>query len=161
MPVSRKNTIRVVLDRLCNRSTGRKLLHGRRDEGRREDSRTVEKLAGLLADYRKPEDLMGGNGLLKQLTKRSLERALQAEWVFTSAMPGTGADANPAGETHTGKRRKTSSANCQSRCLATVTAHSSRRATLLLTCEWATHLNPSTPHLMLITSRASIRFFSK
>lgn len=33
----------------------------------------------LLADYKKPEDLIGENGLLKQLTKALLERAMQAE----------------------------------------------------------------------------------
>jgi putative transposase len=32
----------------------------------------------LLADYKKPEDIIGENGLLKQLTKAILERALQA-----------------------------------------------------------------------------------
>jgi putative transposase len=32
-----------------------------------------------LADYKKPEDLIGENGLLKQLTKRLVERALKAE----------------------------------------------------------------------------------
>lgn len=33
----------------------------------------------LLKDYQKPEDLIGENGLLKQLTKALVERALQAE----------------------------------------------------------------------------------
>jgi putative transposase len=33
----------------------------------------------LLADYQKPEDLIGENGLLKQLTKALVERALNAE----------------------------------------------------------------------------------
>src|ERR1700756_605033 len=33
----------------------------------------------LLADYKKPEDVIGENGLLKQLTKALLERALSAE----------------------------------------------------------------------------------
>src|SRR5438874_1224946 len=33
----------------------------------------------LLADYTEPEDIIGENGLLKQLTKAILERALQAE----------------------------------------------------------------------------------
>ena len=33
----------------------------------------------LLADYKKPEDIIGENGLLKQLTKALLERALNAE----------------------------------------------------------------------------------
>jgi len=33
----------------------------------------------LLGDYQKPEDLIGENGLLKQLTRAIVERALQAE----------------------------------------------------------------------------------
>src|SRR5689334_25153997 len=33
----------------------------------------------LLKDYQKPEDIIGENGLLKQLTKALLERAMQAE----------------------------------------------------------------------------------
>lgn len=33
----------------------------------------------LLADYKKPEDLIGESGLLKQLTKALLERALETE----------------------------------------------------------------------------------
>ncbi len=33
----------------------------------------------LLADYKKPEDIIGENGLLKQLTKAVLERAMQVE----------------------------------------------------------------------------------
>ncbi len=33
----------------------------------------------LLKDYQKPEDILGAQGLLKQLTKAVLERAMQAE----------------------------------------------------------------------------------
>ena len=33
----------------------------------------------LLADYKKPEDIIGENGLLKQLKKALLEHALHAE----------------------------------------------------------------------------------
>ena len=38
-----------------------------------------ELLDSLLADYKKPEDLIGEDGLLKQLTKKLVERALEAE----------------------------------------------------------------------------------
>ncbi|MBM4181461.1 MAG: IS256 family transposase, partial [Betaproteobacteria bacterium] len=38
-----------------------------------------ELIDSLLANYRKPEDLIGENGLLKQLTKLVVERALEAE----------------------------------------------------------------------------------
>jgi putative transposase len=40
---------------------------------------TDEVLNELLKDYQKPEDLLGQNGLLKQLQKRLLERAMGAE----------------------------------------------------------------------------------
>lgn len=38
-----------------------------------------ELIDGLLKDYEKPEDLVGEKGLLKELTKRLLERAMAAE----------------------------------------------------------------------------------
>ena len=38
-----------------------------------------EIIDNLLKDYKEPEDLIGENGLLKQLTKRLLERAMSAE----------------------------------------------------------------------------------
>jgi hypothetical protein len=40
------------------------------------DPKLIDK---LLADYEKPEDIIGENGLLKQLTKALVERALHAE----------------------------------------------------------------------------------
>jgi len=40
---------------------------------------TDELLDALMKDYKKPEDLIGENGLLKQLTKKLVERAMQAE----------------------------------------------------------------------------------
>lgn len=40
---------------------------------------TEDLLDQLIKDYKKPEDLIGENGLLKQLTKRLLEKAMQAE----------------------------------------------------------------------------------
>lgn len=42
-------------------------------------------LESLLADYRKPEDLIGKNGLLKQLTKQLIEKGLEPRWPTTSA----------------------------------------------------------------------------
>ena len=38
-----------------------------------------EVLDELIKDYKKPEDLIGETGLLKQLTKALLERAMNAE----------------------------------------------------------------------------------
>ncbi len=40
------------------------------------DTKLIDK---LLTDYKKPEDIIGENGLLKQLTKALLERAMHAE----------------------------------------------------------------------------------
>jgi len=40
----------------------------------------------LLANYQKPENLISGNGLLKQLTTM-VERALEAE--YTKSLPAT------------------------------------------------------------------------
>ncbi|TCV74188.1 hypothetical protein EDE11_1391, partial [Methylomonas methanica] len=37
-----------------------------------------ELLDALMSNYQKPEDLIGANGLLKQLTKAIIERALEA-----------------------------------------------------------------------------------
>ena len=41
-----------------------------------------EILDELIRDYKNPEDLLGENGLLKQLTKALLERAMEAELAF-------------------------------------------------------------------------------
>ncbi len=51
-----------------------------------------ELLDNLFADYnyQKPEDLIGENGLLKQLTKAILERALQAEMDYADQGPEGG-----------------------------------------------------------------------
>ena len=38
-----------------------------------------EVIDSLLADYKKPEDLIGEHGLLKQLTRKLVARALEAE----------------------------------------------------------------------------------
>jgi putative transposase len=40
---------------------------------------TLSAITGLRTNYKKPEDLIGENGLLKQLTKALVERALHAE----------------------------------------------------------------------------------
>lgn len=61
----------------------------------------------LLADYKKPEDLIGENGLLKQLTKRLVERALEAEMAEHLGHGKNEPVANPKGNTRNGKSRKT------------------------------------------------------
>lgn len=62
---------------------------------------------GLLAGYQKPEDLIGENGLLKQLTKALVERALEAEMAEHLGHARNEPVANPAGNTRNGKSKKT------------------------------------------------------
>ena len=61
----------------------------------------------LLSDYKKPEDLIGENGLLKQLTKALVERALEAEMAEHLGHERNDPVANPSGNTRNGKSRKT------------------------------------------------------
>ena len=68
---------------------------------------TNELIDSLLADYKKPEDLIGENGLLKQLTKRLVERALQAEMAHHLGHAKHDSVTNPAGNTRNGKSHKT------------------------------------------------------
>lgn len=64
-------------------------------------------LASLLANYQKPEDLIGENGLLKQLTKLLVEKALDAEMAQHLGHAKHEPVANPAGNTRNGKSKKT------------------------------------------------------
>jgi putative transposase len=68
-----------------------------------------ELLDRLLADYNhlKPEELIGENGLLKQLTKGLLERALQAEMTVHLGHEKHGSLANKGGNARNGKSAKT------------------------------------------------------
>ena len=61
----------------------------------------------LLAGYKKPEDLIGENGLLKQLTKRLVERALEAEMTEHLGHSKNASVANAAGNARNGKSKKT------------------------------------------------------
>ena len=64
-------------------------------------------LDSLLANYQKPEDLIGENGLLKQLTKLLVEKALDAEMAAHLGHSKHESVRNPAGNTRNGKSRKT------------------------------------------------------
>jgi putative transposase len=66
-----------------------------------------ELLASLLSDYKKPEDLIGENGLLKQLTKLLVEKALDAELTEHLGHDRHEAVANTSGNTRNGKSKKT------------------------------------------------------
>lgn len=61
----------------------------------------------LLSNYKKPEDLIGENGLLKQLTKALVERALAAEMEAHLGHAKHEAVTNPTGNARNGKSSKT------------------------------------------------------
>ncbi len=66
-----------------------------------------ELIDNLLKDYKKPEDLIGDNGLLRQLTKRLLERAMAAELTEHVGYEKHDAAGNNSGNSRNGKSRKT------------------------------------------------------
>lgn len=59
-----------------------------------------------LSNYKKPEDLIGENSLLKQLTKALVERALQAEMAEHLGHDKHEAITNGSGNARNGKSRK-------------------------------------------------------
>ena len=61
----------------------------------------------LLVNYRKPEDLIGENGLLKQLTKMLVERALETEMTEHLGHDKSGAVTNGTSNTRNGHSAKT------------------------------------------------------
>ena len=61
----------------------------------------------LLSGYKKPEDLIGEHGLLKQLTKVLVERALEAEMEAHLGHAKSEAVTNIAKNTRNGKSSKT------------------------------------------------------
>ncbi|HCI12980.1 MAG: transposase [Gallionellales bacterium GWA2_60_142] len=67
----------------------------------------AELIDSLLSGYKKPEDLIGEHGLLKQLTKALVERALEAEMEAHLGHAKHESVANAAGNTRNGKSRKT------------------------------------------------------
>lgn len=61
----------------------------------------------LLKDYKKPEDIIGQNGLLKQLTKAVLERALGAELTHHLGYDKHDPSGNNSGNSRNGSSKKT------------------------------------------------------
>ena len=74
----------------------------KRNRRAKPDPELVKLADSLLTNYKKPEDLIGENGLLKQLTKMLVERALEAEMTehlgYDSSEAVTNAPATPATE---------------------------------------------------------------
>ena len=67
----------------------------------------TELIDQLLADYQQPEDVLGENGLLKQLTKALLERALKAELTHHLGYQKHDAKGQRRGNSRNGHSRKT------------------------------------------------------
>src|SRR5437764_10950762 len=65
----------------------------------------------LLADYKKPEDIIGENGLLKQLTKALLERAMQVELTHHLGYEKHDPAGNNSGNSRNGTSSKTVKGN--------------------------------------------------
>jgi len=66
-----------------------------------------ELIDNLLKNYKKPEDLIGENGLLKQLTKQLLERAMAAEMTEHVGYDKHDPGGNNSGNSRNGKSAKT------------------------------------------------------
>jgi len=66
-----------------------------------------ELIDNLLKDYKKPEDLIGENGLLRELTKRLLERAMAAELTEHVGYEAHDAEGRNSGNSRNGKSAKT------------------------------------------------------
>ena len=66
-----------------------------------------ELLEELLKDYKNPEDLLGKNGLLKQLTKRLVEKAMEAELTHHLGYEKHSPAGNNTGNSRNGKSSKT------------------------------------------------------
>ena len=60
----------------------------------------------LIEGYEKPEDLIGENGLLKQLTKRLIERAMNAELTHQLGYEKHDPQGRGSGNSRNGKSRK-------------------------------------------------------
>ena len=80
----------------------------KRDNRVKPDPELVRLADSLLANYQKPEDLIGENGLLKQLTKMLVERALETEMSEHLGHGKSEAVTNATGNTRNGHSAKTS-----------------------------------------------------
>ena len=90
---------------------------------------TPELLDELLKDYKSPDDMFGDDGLLQQLTKAVVERALQGELThhlgYEKHDPPVKTPATPA-TASLRKRSRASAGRSRPTCRATATRSSSR-----------------------------------
>ena len=68
---------------------------------------TDELLDELMKNYKKPEDLIGESGLLKQLTKALVERAMKAEMTAHLGYEKNEPAGKKSGNSRNGKSKKT------------------------------------------------------
>lgn len=90
---------------------------------------TPELLDQLLKDYKSPEEMFGHDGLLQQLTKAVVERALQGEMTHHLGMKNTHPKETTAATLAMANPRKPFAANgarSRSRCRGIATLSSSR-----------------------------------
>ncbi|MYN21253.1 IS256 family transposase, partial [Rugamonas sp. FT107W] len=79
----------------------------KRNKRAKPDPELLKLADSLLANYQKPEDLIGENGLLKQLTKMLVERALEAEMTGHLGHDKSGEVTNGTANTRNGHSTKT------------------------------------------------------
>lgn len=68
---------------------------------------TPQVLDELLKDYKTPDDMLGNNGLLQQLTKALVERALEGEMTHHLGYPLHDFSGDNSGNSRNGKSKKT------------------------------------------------------
>ncbi len=68
---------------------------------------TPQVLDELLKEYKTPEDMLGSNGLLQQLTKALVERALEGEMTHHLGYPPHDQTGDNSGNSRNGKSKKT------------------------------------------------------
>jgi len=71
------------------------------------DKINLDLIDQLLKDYQSPDDVLGENGILKQLTKAVLERAMQAELTHHLGYDKHSLKGNNSGNSRNGKSKKT------------------------------------------------------
>lgn len=79
----------------------------KRNKRAKPDPELLKLADNLLANYQKPEDLIGENGLLKQLTKMLVERALEVEMTDHLGHDKSGEVTNSTANTRNGHSTKT------------------------------------------------------
>ena len=83
----------------------------KRNKRAKPDPELLKLADSLLANYKKPEDLIGENGLLKQLTKMLVERALEVEMTDHLGHDKSGEVTNDTANTRNGHSAKTLKGN--------------------------------------------------